>query len=112
MWFHGLDWIGLIIRQEYDAYFYKVFKVYTQVWKFQQENRQKLVESGLKRSEIGDIASRIAQLYFAHYMRTSQASYLHEAFIFYDAILTRDYFNLSSPHDLSLASKHLRFISR
>ncbi|XP_062113901.1 uncharacterized protein LOC133824897 isoform X2 [Humulus lupulus] len=105
-------------RQEYDAYFYKVFKVYTQVWKFQQENRQKLVESGLKRSEIGDIASRIAQLYFAHYMRTSQASYLHEAFIFYDAILTRDYFNFHShshsnpPHDLSLASKHLRFISR
>ncbi|PON78448.1 Protein SCAI [Trema orientale] len=108
-------------RQEYDAYFYKVLKVYTQVWKFQQENRQKLVESGLKRSEIGDIASRIAQLYFAHYMRTSQTSYLHEAFIFYDAILTRDYFNFNfnssnsnSPHDLSLslASKHLRFISR
>ncbi|KAM6567988.1 hypothetical protein CsatA_027116 [Cannabis sativa] len=104
-------------RQEYDAYFYKVFKVYTQVWKFQQENRHKLVETGLKRSEIGDIASRIAQLYFAHYMRTSQASYLHEAFIFYDAILTRDYFNFhshsnASPHDISLASKHLRFISR
>uniref|UniRef100_A0A803Q4A2 RNase H type-1 domain-containing protein n=1 Tax=Cannabis sativa TaxID=3483 RepID=A0A803Q4A2_CANSA len=114
---HPLELIYPELRQEYDAYFYKVFKVYTQVWKFQQENRHKLVETGLKRSEIGDIASRIAQLYFAHYMRTSQASYLHEAFIFYDAILTRDYFNFhshsnASPHDISLASKHLRFISR
>ncbi|KAL6218631.1 hypothetical protein ACLB2K_011841 [Fragaria x ananassa] len=37
-------------RHEYDAYFYKVFKVYTQLWKFQQENRQKLVDAGLRRS--------------------------------------------------------------
>ncbi|KAL6199675.1 hypothetical protein ACLB2K_029458 [Fragaria x ananassa] len=35
-------------RHEYDAYFYKVFKVYTQLWKFQQENLQKLVDAGLR----------------------------------------------------------------
>ncbi|GMN38994.1 hypothetical protein TIFTF001_008226 [Ficus carica] len=100
-------------REEYDAYFYKVFKVYTQVWKMQQENRQKLVESGLRRSEIGEIASRIAQLYFGQYMRTSQASYLHEAFVFYDAVLSRDYFNNKiDAGDLSLVTKQLRLISR
>ncbi|XP_024022028.1 protein SCAI isoform X1 [Morus notabilis] len=100
-------------REEYDAYFYKVFRVYTQVWKMQQENRQKLVESGLRRSEIGEIASRIAQLYFGHYMRTSQASYLHEAFVFYDAVLSRDYFNSKvDAGDLPLATKQLRLISR
>ncbi|GFP88359.1 protein scai [Phtheirospermum japonicum] len=43
---------------------------YTQLWKFQQENRRKLVEAGLKRWEIGEIASRIGQLYFGQYMRT------------------------------------------
>lgn len=100
------------IRQEYDAYFYKVFKVYTQVWKFQQENRQKLVDAGLKRWEIGEIASRIAQLYFGQYMRTSEASYLSESYVFYDAILTREYFKDGMFHDLSLANKQLRFISR
>ncbi|KAM1494813.1 hypothetical protein ACFXTI_029140 [Malus domestica] len=98
-------------RHEYDAYFYKVFKVYTQLWKFQQENRQKLVESGLRRSEIGEIASRIAQLYLGQYMRTSEASYLSEAYIFYEAILSREYFKEGMFQDLSLANKQLRSCS-
>ncbi|GMI85451.1 hypothetical protein like AT3G03570 [Hibiscus trionum] len=99
-------------RNRYDTYFYKVFKVYTQLWKFQQENRQKLVEAGLKRWEIGEIASRIAQLYYGQYMRTSEASYLSEAYIFYEAILTREYFKEGSFQDFNLANKQLRFLAR
>ena len=96
----------------HDTYFYKVFKVYTQLWKFQQENRQKLVEAGLKRWEIGDIASRIGQLYFGQYMRTSDANYLSESYIFYEAVLTREYFKEGLFQDHSLASKQLRFMAR
>lgn len=99
-------------RNRYDTYFYKVFKVYTQLWKFQQENRQKLVEAGLKRWEIGDIASRIGQLYFGQYMRTSDASYLSESYIFYEAVLTREYFKDGLFQDLNLANKQLRFLAR
>lgn len=99
-------------RSRYDSYFYKVFKVYTQLWKFQQENRQKLVDSGLKRWEIGEIASRIAQLYYGQYMRTSEASYLSEAYIFYEAILSREYFKEGIYQDLNFANKQLRFLSR
>lgn len=99
-------------RNRYDTYFYKVFKVYTQLWKFQQENRQKLVEAGLKRWEIGEIASRIAQLYYGQYMRTSEASYLSEAYIFYEAILTREYFKEGLCQDHNLANKQLRFLAR
>ncbi|KAH6754767.1 signal transducer, partial [Perilla frutescens var. hirtella] len=99
-------------RTRYDTYFYKVFKVYTQLWKFQQENRQKLVEAGLKRWEIGEIASRIGQLYFGQYMRTSEANYLSEAYIFYEAILTREYFKDGLHLDVNLASKQLRFLAR
>ncbi|KAK6232647.1 hypothetical protein SCA6_002720 [Theobroma cacao] len=99
-------------RNRYDTYFYKVFKVYTQLWKFQQENRQKLVEAGLKRWEIGEIASRIAQLYYGQYMRTSEASYLSEAYIFYEAILTREYFKEGLCQDTNLANKQLRFLAR
>ncbi|KAL7617481.1 hypothetical protein Lser_V15G03161 [Lactuca serriola] len=99
-------------HHRYDTHFHKVFKVYTKLWKFQQENRQKLVESGLKRWEIGDIASRIGQLYFGQYMRTSQASYLSEAYIFYEAVLTREYFKDGLFQDLNLANKQLRFLAR
>ncbi|XP_019187678.1 PREDICTED: protein SCAI [Ipomoea nil] len=99
-------------RNRYDTYFSKVFKVYTQLWKFQQENRQKLVEAGLKRWEIGDIASRIGQLYFGQYMRTSEASYLSESYIFYEAVLTREYFKDGMFQDVNLACKQLRLISR
>lgn len=99
-------------RNRYDTYFYKVFKVYTQLWKFQQENRQKLVEAGLKRWEIGEIASRIAQLYFGQYMRTSEASYLSESYVFYEAILTREYFKEGLFQDVNLANKQLRFLAR
>lgn len=99
-------------RNRYDTYFSKVFKVYTQLWKFQQENRQKLVEAGLKRWEIGDIASRIGQLYFGQYMRTSDASYLSESYIFYEAVLSREYFKDGLAQDVNLANKQLRFLAR
>lgn len=106
----GYSWFVTVVR--YDTYFYKVFKVYTQLWKFQQENREKLVEAGLKRWEIGEIASRIAQLYFGQYMRTSDMSYLSESYIFYDAILTREYFRDGLYQHLNLANKQLRFLAR
>lgn len=95
-----------------DTYFYKVFKVYTQLWKFQQENRQKLVEAGLRRWEIGEIASRIGQLYFGQYMQTSDANYLSESYIFYEAILTREYFKEGMFQDVNIANKQLRFLAR
>lgn len=98
-------------RSKYDSYFHKVFKVYTKLWKFQQENRQKLVEAGLKRWEIGEIASRIAQLYYSQYQRTSEASYLSESYIFYEAILSREYFK-DSGQEIALANKQLRCYAR
>lgn len=104
--------LPLYERNRFDTYFYKVFKVYTELWKFQQENRQKLVEGGLKRWEIGEIASRIAQLYFGQYMRTSEASYLSESYVFYEAILTREYFKEGLFQDLNLSNKQLRFFAR
>ncbi|XP_023006187.1 protein SCAI homolog [Cucurbita maxima] len=99
-------------RNRYEAYFHKAFKLYSQLWKLQQENRQKLVEAGLKRWEIGEIASRIAQLYFGQYMRTSEANYLSESYVFYEAIFTREYFKEGLLQDASLANRQLRFLSR
>ncbi|GMH05929.1 hypothetical protein Nepgr_007769 [Nepenthes gracilis] len=95
-------------------YFHKVFKAYMRLWKYQQENRAKLVESGLQRWEIGEIASRIGQLYFGQYMRTSEARFLLESYVFYEAILNRGYFQGSKglEKDLSVRYKNLRFYAR
>ncbi len=88
-----------------------ICQAYSTLWKYQQENRQKLMEVGLKRWEIGEIASRIGQLYYNYYLRTSNAKFLSESFIFYEAIMSREYFK-DSDKDASLANKQLRYCAR
>ncbi|EPS64670.1 hypothetical protein M569_10110, partial [Genlisea aurea] len=92
-------------------FFHNVFKAYTRLWKYQQENRAKLMASGLQRWEIGEIASRIGQLYFNQYLRTSEARFLLEAYIFYEAIFYRKYFD-GSAKDRGIRFKELRFHGR
>lgn len=101
-------------RVQNQHYFHKVFKAYMRLWKYQQENRGKLVEAGLNRWEIGEIASRIGQLYFGQFMRTSEARFLVEAYVFYEAILHRRYFEGSKGlgKDLGVRFKELRFYAR
>ncbi|CAK9163285.1 unnamed protein product [Ilex paraguariensis] len=94
-----------------NQYFQKVFKAYMKLWKYQQENRSKLVDSGLQRWEIGEIASRIGQLYFNQYMRTSEARSLIESYVFYEAILNRRYFE-GSGKSRGVRFKELRFYAR
>lgn len=73
-------------QRQYQPYFARTFETYTKLWKFQQENRLKSVRNcwnlqfienrifrmvldnvyGLKRWQIGEIASKIGQLYY-HY---------------------------------------------
>ncbi|EEF30707.1 signal transducer, putative [Ricinus communis] len=101
-------------RTPQNHYFQKVFKAYMRLWKYQQENRSKLVDSGLNRWEIGEIASRIGQLYFNQYMRTSEARFLVEAYVFYEAILNRRYFEggANKAKDIGVRFKELRFYAR
>ncbi|XP_073149681.1 uncharacterized protein [Henckelia pumila] len=104
---HPYGGIGL----QHGQFFHKVFKAYMRLWKYQQENRARLVECGLQRWEIGEIASRIGQLYFNQYLRTSEARFLLEAYIFYEAIFNRNYFE-GSRKDRGVRFKELRFYAR
>lgn len=72
---------------------------------------QALTEAGLVRQELGDIASKIGQLYYNFYLRTSSTRFLRESYVFYEAIRSRHYFKDASaePH---LAMKQLRFLVR
>ena len=68
---------------------------------------------GLKRWQIGEIASKIGQLYYHYYLRTSEISYLHEAFSFYAAIRGRAYYSRAAKEDRSdLMVKKLRYYAR
>ena len=53
--------------QQWQAYFGRTFDVYTKLWKFQQQHRQLLdLKYNYKRWQIGEMASKIGQLYY-HY---------------------------------------------
>lgn len=102
--------------RNWQPYFQRTFEVYTRLWKFQQQNRPILEDKeyyGLKRWEIGEIASKIGQLYYHYYLRTSETNYLHESFIFYEAIRDRQYFkSVLETRNATLMIKKLRYYAR
>jgi len=100
--------------KQWQPYFQRTFEVYTKLWKFQQvhrsvlENRDKF---GLTRQDIGELASKIGQLYYHYYLRTSETDYLVESFIFYEAIRNRAYFK-DGQQSPGLMVKKLRYYAR
>ncbi|XP_076359489.1 protein SCAI isoform X1 [Tachypleus tridentatus] len=117
--FNGLRDLPQYGHKQWQAYFGRTFDVYTKLWKFQQQHRQILdVKYGLKRWQIGEIASKIGQLYYHYYLRTSETNYLNEAFSFYAAIRGRGYYSKavkeegSLPHRSDLMVKKLRYYAR
>lgn len=88
--------------------------MYTKLWKFQQQHRQILdTKYGLKRWQIGEVASKIGQLYYHYYLRTSETNYLNESFSFYSAIRMRAYYSKASKEERpDLMVKKLRFYAR
>lgn len=114
--FLGLRELSPIGGRQWQPYFQRTFEIYTKLWKFQQVHRS-ILESkdhyGLKRWEVGEIASKIGQLYYHYYLRTSETNYLHEAYIFYEAILERAYFKdvLDAKNSAQMIKK-LRYYAR
>ncbi|KAG9335374.1 hypothetical protein JZ751_005296 [Albula glossodonta] len=94
-------------HKQWQSYFGRTFDVYTKLWKFQQQHRQVLDSRyGLKRWQIGEVASKIGQLYYHYY-------YLNEAFSFYSAIRQRSYYYQVNKEDRpELVVKKLRYYAR
>jgi len=111
--FHGIAKLSEF-GEQWEPYFSKTFAVFTNLWDFQQENRATLEsKSGyeLQRWELGEIASKIAQLYYLYYLRTSDLSYLQESYIFYDAIKKREYFGKEFSSQVIIL-RRLRYVLR
>ncbi|XP_014664442.1 PREDICTED: protein SCAI-like [Priapulus caudatus] len=116
--FNGLRDLPQYGHKQWQSYFGRTFDVYTKLWKFQQQNRQILdLKYGLKRWQIGEMASKIGQLYYHYYLRTSETNYLNEAFSFYSAIKARAYYSKATREDSisgrpDLMVKKLRYYAR
>ncbi|CAJ0840281.1 10343_t:CDS:10 [Entrophospora sp. SA101] len=97
--------------RQWQPYFQRTFEVYTkQQNRFVLENKDNY---GLKRWEVGEIASKIGQLYYHYYLRTSETNYLHESYIFYEAIRERAYFkDILDVKNPALMIKKLRYYAR
>ena len=88
--FDGLRDLPQYGQKMWETYFRRTFDVYNKLWKFQQEHRNQLeARCDLRRHQIGEIASRIGQLYYHFYLRKGDTCYLDEAFVFYEAIWRR-----------------------
>ncbi|KAF9916205.1 hypothetical protein BX616_004341 [Lobosporangium transversale] len=112
--FAGLRDLPPTGAKQWQPYFQKTFEIFSKLWRFQQQNRFVLENSyGLKRWEVGEIASKIGQLYYHYYLRTSETNYLQESYIFYDAIRERRYFSeISEMKSPQLMIKKLRYYAR
>ncbi|GJJ75156.1 hypothetical protein EMPS_07514 [Entomortierella parvispora] len=112
--FAGLRDLPPTGAKQWQPYFQKTFEIFSKLWRFQQQNRFVLENSyGLKRWEVGEIASKIGQLYYHYYLRTSETNYLQESYVFYDAIRERRYFNeISEIKSSALMIKKLRYYAR
>ncbi|KND01855.1 uncharacterized protein SPPG_03645 [Spizellomyces punctatus DAOM BR117] len=102
--------------RNWQPYFQRTFEVYQKLWKFQQMHRSILENKeyyGLKRWEIGEVASKIGQLYYHYYLRTSETNYLHESCVFYEAVRNRQYFkDVLEANNPALVIKKLRYYAR
>ncbi|KAG0199294.1 hypothetical protein BGX28_007423 [Mortierella sp. GBA30] len=112
--FTGLRDLPPTGAKQWQPYFQKTFEIFSKLWRFQQQNRFVLENTyGLKRWEVGEIASKIGQLYYHYYLRTSETNYLQESYVFFDAIRERRYFNeISEIKNPGLMIKKLRYYAR
>ncbi|KAJ2759039.1 hypothetical protein H4S06_002418, partial [Coemansia sp. BCRC 34490] len=114
--FLGLSELPEIGSKYWMPHFQRTFEVFTKLWRFQNQHRlllEKPEHYGLKRWEVGEIASKIGQLYYRYYLRTSETNYLQEAYVFYDAIRERNYFKGEQEvRNSALMIKKLRYYAR
>ncbi|KAI9297046.1 hypothetical protein K502DRAFT_288547 [Neoconidiobolus thromboides FSU 785] len=114
--FAGLRELSPVSGRQWQTHFQRTFEIYTKLWKFQQIHRVVLEDKeyyGLKRWEVGEIASKIGQIYYHYYLRTSETNYLYESYVFYEAIHERNYFKdvLDAKNPAQMIKK-LRYYAR
>jgi Protein SCAI len=81
------------------------------LWQLKDRQRDAPTQAGLTRWHIGEIASRIGQIYYEYYNRTSDSRFLKEACVWYDTIRKRQYFKPEEPTEVQV-QQQLRYYMR
>ena len=81
------------------------------LWQLKDRHREALTQAGLTRWHMGEIASRIGQIYYEYYTRTSDSRFLKEASVWYDTVRKRQYFKMEEPSEAQL-QQQLRYCMR
>ncbi|BFU20350.1 hypothetical protein EHI8A_001290 [Entamoeba histolytica HM-1:IMSS-B] len=93
----------------------RTFTTFAKLWKLQQTCRS-ILENGkvhFKRYDVGEIAAKIAQLYYHYYLRTSETQFLNEALTYYQEIKRHNYYKEDSSIQRSFVlQRTLRFHAR
>ncbi|ELP92990.1 hypothetical protein EIN_051550 [Entamoeba invadens IP1] len=93
----------------------RTFTTFAKLWKLQQTYRSAL-ENGkakFKRYDVGEIAAKIAQLYYHYYLRTSETQFLIESSTYYQEIKKHNYYKEDSLIQRSFVlQRTLRFHAR
>ncbi|KAL7720008.1 Protein SCAI [Entamoeba marina] len=93
----------------------RTFTTFAKLWKLQQTYRG-VLENGkvkFKRFDVGEIAAKIAQLYYHYYLRTSETQFLNEALTYYQEIKKHNYYKEDSVIQRSFVlQRTLRFHAR
>eukprot|EP00760_Papus_ankaliazontas_P033110 PhM_4_TR6183/c0_g1_i1/m.100222 len=72
--------------------FFQTLEVFHQIWAYIHENRARLEAAGqLRRIDIGEIGSKIAQLQYVYYLRHGDVNFLDDAYKFYEYVREHDY---------------------
>ena len=115
---------SLLFSQLYEASFLgdnwrplyqRTFSTFAKLWKLQQTYRT-VLETGkaqFKRYDVGEIAAKIAQLYYHYYLRTSETQFLNEALTYYQEIKKHNYYKEDSViQQAFVLQRTLRFHAR
>eukprot|EP01063_Lacrimia_lanifica_P018452 TRINITY_DN25355_c0_g1_i1.p1 TRINITY_DN25355_c0_g1~~TRINITY_DN25355_c0_g1_i1.p1 ORF type:complete len:482 (+),score=147.48 TRINITY_DN25355_c0_g1_i1:45-1490(+) len=99
-----------------DPFVAKAFEGLGELWRLQLKYREVLARVyNIKRWEIGEIASRLGQLYYISFLRRSDPEALRHAAQYYQVIVARNYFELPASmaeKDVSYVVRKLRFMAR
>ncbi|KAI8871099.1 hypothetical protein GQ42DRAFT_162242 [Ramicandelaber brevisporus] len=114
--FEGIRLLPPVGRRPWKEHFTRAFEIFGRLWRLQLKERTTLASSDryqLQRHEIGDICSKLGQLFYHYYTRSSDTNYLVDAHRFYEAIHERRYFDgVIQLKDRSLVIKMIRYYAR
>eukprot|EP00049_Salpingoeca_infusionum_P026222 m.24524 g.24524 ORF g.24524 m.24524 type:complete len:561 (+) comp8604_c0_seq1:62-1744(+) len=104
--FEQLSYVPHYTRYHWQEFFTVAFESYTKLWQLVKKKKDELALSGRVTPQVlGNIASKIGQLYYHYYLRNGDVLYLEQAVNFYQTIARHKYFDIADSCDTRARAK-------